>query len=447
MERQRQIKLEEERKRRIIEETLMPRKRSSRIAVKESQKEEARLAALRETDEVERMSRSKRLAMRQKRDEEERLKKEQAQEQRQQERDRAAKNAGKSNGNGNLPVDDSRETSTSSSRIATGSQIGGNWELDCEICYRQGFNQDDRGPLACCCSCNKWQHIQCHDAADRMIGRPPRNWEVEEFTCANCRAKPVAVPLSQPLHDPHQHPQNYAKSKINLRWDHGRSSPKIPPGPMSIPPPIDPRLNRMRPADIPILPPPMNGSYHQPMNGTPRVNVMQPASAASYSNISFSHYQPQHRGFSPNSHQGIPQQGHILPHPSLPQPSHPPPAQMYAPYNGGIPDPQAFVPGFNDVYDQVPVMPTLQVSSQHSSLLVCADFMQNGSWDAPHDYAHQPANGYPAPQGYTMPPPQDPRVYHQQQPPIHEQEWGYGAPNGAANHLGMNGSGSMDFRM
>lgn len=342
----------------------MPRKRSSRIAVKESEKEQARLAAQLKTDEVERMSRSKRLEMRQRRDEEERLKQEQAIEQRQFERDRAAKNGGKSNGNGNLSkVDESRETSTSSSRIASGSQIGGNWELDCEICYRQGFNQDDRGPLACCRSCNKWQHIQCHDAADRMIGRPPRNWEVEDFICANCRSKPVAV---QQPHDPH-HPHDHAKSKINLRWDHGRSSQKMLPGSMPIQPTIDPRLSRMRSADVSVVPPPVNGSFHPPVNNGQHINTMPPASAASYSNISFSHYQPQHRGFSPNSYQGLPQQGHPGPQHSLPPPPHTPPAQMYAPYNNGIPNPQAFAPsGFNDGYDQVPVMPpSLQVSPHH----------------------------------------------------------------------------------
>jgi hypothetical protein len=336
----------------------MPRKRSSRIAVKESEKEQARLAAQLKTDEVERMSRSKRLEMRQRRDEEERLKNEQAKEQRQLERDRAAKNDGKSNGNGNLY--ESRETSTSSSRIASGSQIGGNWELDCEICYRHGFNQDDRGPLACCCSCNKWQHIQCHDAADRMTGRPPRNWEVEGFICASCRSKPMAV------QQPH-HPNNYANSKINLRWDHGRSSQKMPPDPMPIQPTLDPRLSRMRSADVSAIPLPVSGAFHPPVNNGQHINTMPSTSAASYSNISFSHYQPQHRGFSLNSHQGLPQQGHLRPQHSLPPPPHTPPAQMYAPYNNGIPNSQAFVPsGFNDGYDQVPVMtPSIHVSSHY----------------------------------------------------------------------------------
>jgi len=39
-----------------------------------------------------------------------------------------------------------------------------------------------------CGICSRWQHIQCHDRADRMANRPRRNWNSEEFICCRCRA-------------------------------------------------------------------------------------------------------------------------------------------------------------------------------------------------------------------------------------------------------------------
>jgi hypothetical protein len=46
--------------------------------------------------------------------------------------------------------------------------------------------QDDGSPMMCCGTCFKWQHILCHDEADRRLGRPKRNWDVEEFVCRAC---------------------------------------------------------------------------------------------------------------------------------------------------------------------------------------------------------------------------------------------------------------------
>lgn len=77
---------EVERKRQL-EEALVHRKRSSRIAIRESEKEEARLAAMRKQEEVEKMSRARRFEARRQREEEDRLKKEHAREQRRKERE------------------------------------------------------------------------------------------------------------------------------------------------------------------------------------------------------------------------------------------------------------------------------------------------------------------------------------------------------------------------
>lgn len=102
----------------------------------------------------------------------------------------------------------------SSSASASGSRtpVGEDWMLDCEICHRSGINkvngcaqfpqrydfahtwklQDDGSPLLCCGKCSKWQHITCHDLADRKAGRPKRDWDKEEFICRDCQNRSIA---------------------------------------------------------------------------------------------------------------------------------------------------------------------------------------------------------------------------------------------------------------
>ena len=75
-----------ERKRKV-EEAIVHRKRSSRIALKESEKELARAEALRKAEEEDKLSRTKRLEARARKEEAEREKREQAREQRRQERE------------------------------------------------------------------------------------------------------------------------------------------------------------------------------------------------------------------------------------------------------------------------------------------------------------------------------------------------------------------------
>lgn len=99
----------------------------------------------------------------------------------------------------------------SSSASASGSRtpVGEDWMLDCEICHRSGVNkvngcakfprghgfahtwklQDDGSPLLCCGKCSRWQHIACHDSADRKAGRPKRDWDKEEFICRACQGR------------------------------------------------------------------------------------------------------------------------------------------------------------------------------------------------------------------------------------------------------------------
>lgn len=144
----------------------------------------------------------------------------------------------------------------------------------------------------CCGSCNIWQHIPCHEERDRRNGRPPRDWEREEFHCSRCRSEPSANGRGTSRTLPARAPQ---QTKVQLRWDHGRSTTK--PTGQTQPPYVGLPVERH---DY-YLPPASNmtnGGYaypHPMYNGHPQ---SLPTSVDQYSNISFSHYQPHQRGFT-----------------------------------------------------------------------------------------------------------------------------------------------------
>lgn len=144
----------------------------------------------------------------------------------------------------------------------------------------------------CCGLCNIWQHIPCHEERDRLDGRPPRDWETEEFYCSRCCPEPSTngheARKSQSLYTPPQ-------TKVQLRWDHGRSGTK-PPGPtqpyMGLP--VERHDHDQPPQALDMT----NGGHpypHHVYNGHPS---SLPTSVDQYSNISFSHYQPHQRGFT-----------------------------------------------------------------------------------------------------------------------------------------------------
>ena len=74
------------------EEAILNRKRSSRIAIKESEKEEARRVAQRMAEDEERLARERRIEARAKKEEEEKLAREKAREQRRKEREEREEN-------------------------------------------------------------------------------------------------------------------------------------------------------------------------------------------------------------------------------------------------------------------------------------------------------------------------------------------------------------------
>ncbi|KAG6900082.1 hypothetical protein C0993_003432 [Termitomyces sp. T159_Od127] len=151
------------------------RKRSSRLMLRQVEKEEAEAAERKRRDELERNSRARRLEARIKKEEEEREKRELAREMRRRERDDKERGISEKSevptdpatpaegfdvqvdvvGDGpsakrhytRTPQKDSATLSSPNGR--SGSKSGGNgsktpvgedWELDCEICHRRGIN-------------------------------------------------------------------------------------------------------------------------------------------------------------------------------------------------------------------------------------------------------------------------------------------------------------------
>lgn len=141
-----------------------------------------------------------------------------------------------------------------------------------------------------CGTCSRWQHIQCHDRADRVAGRPRRNWNSEEFICSHCRAtqrvqynnyqfpasKEVLLHDSRPF-QAHASPQlNMPSGSSSVSHQDYRSSPHYLSG-----------YNNTHP--------------HGRSNGQQYPNSQYPSGLAGHSIVSFSHYQPSHHSFLPNA--------------------------------------------------------------------------------------------------------------------------------------------------
>lgn len=164
-----------------------------------------------------------------------------------------------------------------------------------------------------CGRCSRWQHIQCHDRADKAAGRPLRNWDSVEFICWSCRAaqqdgrreyNPPATqhpPVSQNHNVPQIRPYGSYQSTSTMHIPvEGRSS-----GSQYMSPYRDTAQQSYY-----VRPP--NGG-HLPPQGGYQGSVSYPSSSHSQdptaqSAISFSHYQPAAHGFSTNT-----QKAHVDP--------------------------------------------------------------------------------------------------------------------------------------
>ncbi|EMD33317.1 hypothetical protein CERSUDRAFT_117938 [Gelatoporia subvermispora B] len=298
---------EAERKRRI-EEAIVHRKRSSRIALKESEKEEARVAAKRKAEEDEKFARVRRVEARAKKEEEEREKRERAREQRRKEREereerarakaeraeRGSANASKSSTATPALNGTHSNESIQLSRIGTPNGVRSpDWMLDCEICHKSGVNVDDSQPMVSCGRCARWQHIPCHDAADQRLGRPKRNWDIGQFYCSRCRAARTAngYLYGSPHQQPYSHSPQHLYPQASTSFHH-KALPAVDT--------YSQATSDMRSLHRPPSVAAGNG-YPQPYpqhNGmTPHVTP-PPTQFAGNSALTFAHYQPEQRMFS-----------------------------------------------------------------------------------------------------------------------------------------------------
>ncbi|KAF8072135.1 hypothetical protein FPV67DRAFT_1622999 [Lyophyllum atratum] len=317
------------------------RKRSSRLLLRQSEKEEAEAAERKRREEEERNSRARRQEARAKKEEADRERRETARELRRrereerEERERQAELAAEVVGDtvaaegSDIQIDvvengaDSttktqpvkhprKDTAKSSSHNGNGRSIhrtagsgsrtpvGEDWELDCEICHRRGINLDDGTPMMSCGLCSKWQHIACHDHADQQAGRRRRNWDRVEFFCSQCRAKKSAPP--RPAPQPQRPTAGTGQPQMNNPYmtanlahgSHYMNSNYAPPVPISANGSTsyarEPQLSNARSAPSPRAMP----QQYQPPHPIQAHQQQQPYAAP----ISFSHYQPQQRGFS-----------------------------------------------------------------------------------------------------------------------------------------------------
>ncbi|KAF8581073.1 hypothetical protein K439DRAFT_256606 [Ramaria rubella] len=212
-------------RKKVMEEAVVHRKRSSRIAVKESVREAERAEARRKAEEEKELERHRRWEARARKEEEDRIRRENMRSARLREKGRT--------GSESVDVDvdvagvgleaeparaNGIEASAPVNFIVTPSKSGTQtpkdepWELDCEICHRRGMNLDDGQELMCCERCNKWQHIRCHDQADFIAGRSRRNWELDDFLCSACAAVKSHYP---PQGSSVQRQPQYAQTQVD----------------------------------------------------------------------------------------------------------------------------------------------------------------------------------------------------------------------------------------
>ncbi|KAF5327060.1 hypothetical protein D9619_004614 [Psilocybe cf. subviscida] len=334
--------LREIERKRELEEALQHRKRSSRLAIRESEKEQAIAAQKKQQEEEEKMSRTRRMEARQQKEEAERLKREAAREQRRQEReareearknltlqqeaDRLAKieqaekaekekaekaeKAAKAKAagaksksrtpSGQQENHSGRANGKKKNASSKGAPGGEEWELDCEICHRKGKNLDDGTPMVSCGRCAKWQHIPCHELADRQVGRARRNWESVDFVCKACalaqldryRAYP---PISQHAASYYNVPQTQSYNR-----SYNSSQPGQPHiDSRSTQPYIQPRDTAQQ--SFYMRPPAQNqqiGTHLPSSHGAYPSNSSSHHAPPSQSSLSFNHYQPPSHGYS-----------------------------------------------------------------------------------------------------------------------------------------------------
>ncbi|KIP10978.1 hypothetical protein PHLGIDRAFT_125116 [Phlebiopsis gigantea 11061_1 CR5-6] len=293
--------LREAERKRKLEEAIVRRKRSSRIALKEVEKEEARIAAQKKVEEDDKMARARRQEARAKKEDAERETRERAREQRRLEREERERRAQERKNN----TDDEGPTSATSvvssslqpTRNPTPNGVRTpDWTLDCEVCGRCGVNMDDGLPMVSCGMCSRWQHITCHDTADRNAGFPRRNWDVQQFYCSRC--KPAAMERLANGGGSHSGVTDHQRAHSRA----GKTQPASAAQFNSYPPTAsDVRYPQPQQVTYPNGISSYGHQYTQDQLAMPSSSMYGRSSQRSQSGIAFSHYQPQQQGFSRSS--------------------------------------------------------------------------------------------------------------------------------------------------
>lgn len=60
------------------------------------------------------------------------------------------------------------------------------WRLRCEICKMDEMSPAETRPVVACEKCSNWQHATCWDEEDRRRNVQPRNWDDTTFVCRHC---------------------------------------------------------------------------------------------------------------------------------------------------------------------------------------------------------------------------------------------------------------------
>lgn len=188
--------------------------------------------------------------------------------------------------------------------------------------------------MVCCNACSRWQHIACHDVADRSAGRPPRDWIRQQFYCQRCRPTHTRV-ANGSTHGQPRPVEQYS-------WAPSHSQKAIPPLSQHVAhhqPTPDMRYSQAPNYD--------NATPYQQQyahNAVPSQS-QYPRMQRPQGGLTFSHYQPEQGGFSRTAQQpllvpsptwsnGYPPGNGMSPRPQQPM-QYPPQYGQNSAYNGG----------------------------------------------------------------------------------------------------------------
>lgn len=277
------VELDEADKQQAQEVMQASRKRSSRLATKESEKEEQdrerisrmsigermalaraedefikltpeELAAQKEYEREKKMREREERAMAREREAYEKAQKEEAEKIRT-EKEREDRSRRRIAGSSSPPPEATKASTSKAPRAAAakpkkkGRPVGrprtkkepesahsdGDWELGCEVCGKRGVNLPDAVQIVCCEQCGVWQHVKCWNAHDRKVGQATRDWSSTDFYCSKCKppvdGKLPPYPNSQPLPPDFSLPKPKAPRKSNPKDSNEPPKEKKPRAP------------------------------------------------------------------------------------------------------------------------------------------------------------------------------------------------------------------------